>query len=138
MYCKELIISKVTPVKFANYKNKHQIEREKRLKYLIDKLTFDKVIEVVNKYFGINEEQILSKSRKRDLVEARQFTQYYLHKVLNYTCVKVGKITGNRDHATVLHACDATKDLMRYESYNKIAGPALEELNDYFNIDEKM
>lgn len=60
----------------------------------------------VEKYFHLNPGDIDIKSRKTEIVEARQITMYLSKKLLNpkLSLTAIGKQIGNKDHATVLHS----------------------------------
>lgn len=69
---------------------------------------------------GLELDEILQKSRKREIVMARQALQYYLHKVCKFSLPAVGNVTGGKDHATVLWACKKVEFQWKfYEKYFK-------------------
>ncbi len=71
--------------------------------------------EIVGKYFNVEIEDIQSKSRKRDIVQARQFAMYFAKKITNKPYAEIGKQIGNRNHATVLHACKTIDGLKKID-----------------------
>ncbi len=76
--------------------------------------------EVVAKYFNIDVADIQSKSRKREIVQARQFAMYFAKKITNKPYAEIGKNIGNRNHATVLHACKTIDGLKKVDKdFNK-------------------
>ncbi len=76
--------------------------------------------EIVAKYFNIDVEAIQSKSRKREIVQARQFAMYFAKKITNKPYAEIGKSIGNRNHATVLHACKTIDGLKKVDKdFNK-------------------
>lgn len=76
-------------------------------------VTMDKVQEVVCDYFGITRETLLSKSRKRQIVQARQIAMYMSRNLISGCSLStIGMELGGKDHATVLHACTTVSDLM--------------------------
>ena len=76
-------------------------------------VTIDKVQRIVCDYFRISKEELLSKTRKRQIVQARQIAMYMsrLH-ISNCSLSTIGAEIGGKDHATVLHACTTVTDLM--------------------------
>jgi len=56
---------------------------------------------------------LVSKDRKRDVVEARQIAMYFLRKNHNLPYTAIGRMF-RRDHATVIHACRQVKNLLDY------------------------
>lgn len=75
-------------------------------------ITIDKVQNVVCEYFNISKELLLSPSRKRQIVQARQIAMYMSRNLINCSLSTIGAEIGGKDHATVLHACTTVSDLM--------------------------
>jgi chromosomal replication initiator protein len=76
-------------------------------------ITIEKIQQVVCDYFNISKEEILSKSRKRNIVQARQLAMYMCRNLIsNCSLSTIGMELGGKDHATVLHACTTVSDLM--------------------------
>lgn len=76
-------------------------------------LTIDKVQTIVCEYFNITRETLLSKTRKRQIVQARQIAMYISRNhISNCSLATIGAELGGKDHATVLHACTTVSDLM--------------------------
>ena len=75
-------------------------------------VTIDKVQKVVCDYFNITRDQLLSKTRKRQIVQARQIAMYLSRNLMNCSLSTIGAEIGGKDHATVLHACTTVGDLM--------------------------
>ncbi len=63
-------------------------------------------------YFTIDTESLKSQSRKREIVQARQISMYFAKKLTNNSLVTIGKVIGDKDHATVLHACKTVTNLI--------------------------
>ena len=53
---------------------------------------------------------IHTKTRKREVVQVRQVAMYLAKKHTDTSSSKIGQLIGNKDHATVLHACKIVKD----------------------------
>ena len=75
-------------------------------------ITIDKVQKVVCDYFNITRDTLLSKTRKRQIVQARQIAMYMSRSLINCSLSTIGAEIGGKDHATVLHACTTVNDLM--------------------------
>ena len=75
-------------------------------------ITIDKVQKVVCDYFNISRDDLLSKTRKRQIVQARQIAMYMSRSLINCSLSTIGAEIGGKDHATVLHACTTVNDLM--------------------------
>ena len=75
-------------------------------------VTIDKVQKVVCDYFNISRDDLVSKTRKRQIVQARQIAMYMSRNLINCSLSTIGAEIGGKDHATVLHACTTVNDLM--------------------------
>lgn len=75
-------------------------------------ITVEGIIENVCDYFGVEVDSIQTKSRKHEIVLARQVSMYLAKKYLDLSTSKIGMYVGKRDHATVLHAFSVVKDQM--------------------------
>ena len=73
-------------------------------------ITPEKIQNTVSGYFNIDLKDIHSKSRKQEIVKARQVAMFLCKKHTNYSFSHIGSIVGKRDHATVLHACRTIRD----------------------------
>ena len=76
-------------------------------------IDIDRVQQSVCDYFNISREDLLSKSRKRQIVQARQIAMFLSRNLIsNCSLATIGQEIGGKDHATVLHACTTVSDLM--------------------------
>ncbi|WP_297982389.1 chromosomal replication initiator protein DnaA [uncultured Chryseobacterium sp.] len=71
--------------------------------------------EVVCDYFGIKREDLLSKSRKRDVALPRQLAMYFSKEYTNATFSKIGEEMGGKDHSTVMYACETIRDVSKID-----------------------
>ena len=76
-------------------------------------MSIDKIQRTVCEYFNVSRDEMLSKSRKRQIVQARQIAMFLSRKLIsNCSLATIGAEIGGKDHATVLHACNTVTDLM--------------------------
>ena len=75
-------------------------------------ITIDNIISKVCAHYDLDESVIHTKSRKREIVQIRQIAMYLAKKHTEISASKIGMLIGNRDQATVLHACKTVKDLI--------------------------
>lgn len=76
-------------------------------------VTISKVQNNVCDYFNIEKDIMLSKTRKRKIVQARQIAMFLCRKLINNcSLATIGSEHGGKDHATVLHACTTVSDLI--------------------------
>lgn len=84
----------------------------KMVKKQTEELTVDKIQQVVCNHFKIPEELLQTKTRKREVVQARQLAMYFSKNYTKFSLSYIGSQIGKKDHATVLYACKAVTDLM--------------------------
>lgn len=65
-------------------------------------LNFDMIVEATADFFNLNSDVIFTKSRVRDIADARQVVMYLSHKLTGLSSPAIGAKL-NRSHATVLH-----------------------------------
>lgn len=79
-------------------------------------ITIDTIQKMVCEFFDLPYDRLLQKTRKREIVQARQITMY-LSKIFTKNSLKtIGEHFGGRDHTTVIHSCQTVKDLMDTDS----------------------
>lgn len=73
-------------------------------------LTIEQIHEVVCDQFQVDPEQVRSKTRKREVVQARQVTMFLAKNCTNSSLKQIGKFFGGRDHSTVIYANQAVQN----------------------------
>lgn len=72
-------------------------------------VNFDMIVESTAEYFGLNPDTIFTKSRLRDIADARQMVMYICSKHTGLSTPAIGAKL-NREHSTVIHGISAVKD----------------------------
>lgn len=85
----------------------HDIETEVGIDY-IQKTVAD--------YFEINLDDLKAKTRKKEIVIARQVAMYFSKEYTNHSLKSIGYHFGGRDHSTVIHAVQSVNDMMELDS----------------------
>jgi chromosomal replication initiator protein len=75
-------------------------------------LSIDYIQKVVCDYFNMPQEVINSKTRKREIVQARQIAMFFAKNLTKSSLATIGSQIGGKDHATVLHACKTVNNLI--------------------------
>ena len=104
--------------------NRKQITLE-LTKQMIDKyvqsstreITIDYIQKVVCDNLDLPVEAIQQTSRKREIVQARQLSMYFAKKITKSSLAVIGLQCGNKDHATVLHACKTIENLRQTDRF---------------------
>ncbi len=82
------------------------------IKNVNKEISIDYIQKVVSEYFGLSVDAMISKTRKRNIVQARQLTMYFAKNHTKASLTTIGLQCGNKDHATVLHACKTVLNLI--------------------------
>lgn len=75
-------------------------------------ISVDYIQKVVCDYFNLSPDLLQSKTRKREIVQARQIAMYFSKTLTKSSLASIGALIGGKDHATVLHACKTVNNLM--------------------------
>ncbi|MBI5405628.1 chromosomal replication initiator protein DnaA [Candidatus Kaiserbacteria bacterium] len=67
------------------------------------------VVDKVAEFYGIDEESIYEKTRRREVVRPRQIIMYILREDFGISYPTIGTKLGGRDHTTVIHSCEKIK-----------------------------
>lgn len=67
------------------------------------------VVDRVAEFYGIDEDSIYEKTRRREVVRPRQIIMYLLREDFNISYPTIGSKLGGRDHTTVIHSCEKIK-----------------------------
>jgi chromosomal replication initiator protein len=85
---------------------------DKFVKNTTREVSIDYIQKVVCDYFDLPIELMKSKTRKREIVQARQIAMYFSKKLTKSSLATIGMHCGGKDHATVLHACKTVNNLL--------------------------
>jgi len=85
---------------------------DKLVKNTTRELSVGYIQKVVCDYFNLQTDAISSKTRKREIVQARQIAMYFAKNMTKLSLATIGSQIGGKDHATVLHACKTVNNLI--------------------------
>lgn len=85
---------------------------DKLVKNSKKEISVDYIQKIVCDYFEISPDQLHSKTRKREIVQARQIAMYFSKSLTKASLASIGSQIGGKDHATVLHACKTVNNLI--------------------------
>lgn len=75
-------------------------------------ISIEFIQKVVCDYYNIPVDLVKSKTRKREIVQARQIAMFFAKDFTKSSLKNIGSHFGNRDHSTVIHACQTVNDLI--------------------------
>ena len=84
---------------------------DKFVKNTAREISMDYIHKIVCDYFNLPIELLKSKTRKREVVQARQIAMFFAKKMTKWSLASIGAQCGGKDHATVLHACRTVNNL---------------------------
>ncbi len=71
------------------------------------------VVKIVADFYNVEEASIYEKTRRKEIVKARQMVMYILREEFNVSYPLIGQKLGGKDHTTVIHSCDKIKNDMK-------------------------
>ncbi|MBG8552629.1 chromosomal replication initiator protein DnaA [Hymenobacter guriensis] len=99
--------------------NRREIDLEmakQALRHIIEdveaEVNLDFIQKTVAEYFGISVDLLKAKTRKKEVVTARQVAMYFAKEHTNHSLKSIGYHFGGRDHSTVIHSVQTVSDLI--------------------------
>lgn len=93
-----VVYNRDVDLEFAQRIMKHSVHSAPK------EITLEEIIESTCELMNVKEEDIYGKSRKANIVLARQLSMYLAQELTQLTTSKIGILVGNRNHATVIHS----------------------------------
>lgn len=72
----------------------------------------DYIQKTVSDYFHVDQDDLKAKTRKKEIVIARQVAMYFSKDYTNHSLKSIGYHFGGRDHSTVIHALQSVDNMM--------------------------
>jgi chromosomal replication initiator protein len=82
------------------------------IKNTTKEISMEYIQKLVCEYFEVPVEMVKSKTRKREIVQARQISMYLSKSHTKTSLKSIGAFFGGRDHSTVIYACQTVEDLI--------------------------
>lgn len=76
-------------------------------------ISIEEIQRIVCDYFNIPDDLIRAKTRKQEIVNARQIGMYLVKELTNSSLKTIGLHFGGRDHSTVIHSCQTVEEQMK-------------------------
>jgi len=90
---------------------------EKFVSTTTKQISIENIKSLVANHYQLTVEELLSKSRKRKIVVARQVSMYIARKVTPHSLESIGKIFGGKDHSTVVHSIRQVENQIGLDNY---------------------
>ncbi len=79
-----------------------------------------KIIQAVAEFYDLKEKEILSSSRKKEIVKPRQIAMYLLREEIKSSFPFIGRKFNGKDHTTAIHSCEKiAKELEKNEQLSE-------------------
>jgi len=72
-------------------------------------ISIDSVVKIVSDYYNLDERVIYEKTRRKEIVRARQIIMFVLREDFNESYPSIGAKLGGKDHTTVIHSYEKIK-----------------------------
>lgn len=97
-------------------------------------LTVDDILEKVCNHYNVTQQNVFSRSRKRDYVTVRQVSMYFASKYTKIPASRIGQLIGNRDHSTVIYSCSTVEQRLKVD---KAFNAELSSIENSFKLKAK-
>lgn len=78
-----------------------------------EEITPESVLNAVCAYYRISKNDLVGKSKKKEIVIPRQICCYLMCELLSLPLISIGKVLGGRDHTTILYSRDKVDEMCR-------------------------
>ncbi len=82
-------------------------------------ISIELIQKVVSEYFEIPVDILRGKTRRQEIVTARQIAMFITKELTNSSLKTIGLHFGGRDHSTVIHACQVVEEYIKSDSNYK-------------------
>ncbi len=82
-------------------------------------VSIDYIQKTVSEFFKVDVDALKDKTRKKEIVIARQVAMYFSKEYTDHSLKAIGYHFGGRDHSTVIHAVQSVNDMMDTNSQFK-------------------
>jgi len=86
------------------------------VKEIDSEVGIDYIQKTVSDYFKIQQDDLKAKTRKKEIVIARQVAMYFSKDYTSHSLKSIGYHFGGRDHSTVIHAVQSVNDMLDTDS----------------------
>ncbi|MFA6801628.1 MAG: chromosomal replication initiator protein DnaA, partial [Acholeplasmataceae bacterium] len=94
---------------------------------------YDRIQSIVSDFYGITLDDLIGKKRHSKYILPRHIAMYIIKTKYNIPYKTIGMLFGNRDHSTVLAACEKIENELKQDSALRLAVENLNKKIDHFN-----
>ena len=85
------------------------------------------IINTVSSYYGLSKQQVMTKSRTKNIINARHISMFLCRKHLDMSYKRIADIFNKCDHSTVISACEKIEGYIKENSQYQIAIAEIEK-----------
>ena len=89
-----------------NLKTIEKIISETTQEPIPNNISVNEIIKIVSDFYNLTANDIISKSRKKELIEPRQISIYLARELLDFSFPYIAEKMGKRDHTTIMYSYD--------------------------------
>lgn len=93
-------------------------------------ITLEKILETTSKYYKLNPNDIIGKSRRKEIVLARHITMWLIRNLTNHSYKEIGKFFKGKDHSTVMASIEKIDYLIKI---NEVVKNSLKNIREKLN-----
>jgi chromosomal replication initiator protein len=82
-------------------------------------ISIEQITNTVCKHFGVDENKVREKNRRKEVVIARQVAMFLSKKLTKSSLKTIGLHFGGRDHSTVIHAYNSVEEMIKEDKQLK-------------------
>jgi len=79
-------------------------------------VSVQEVVKTIADFYGIDEQSIYEKTRRKEVVRPRQVVMFVLREDFRISFPSIGEKLGGRDHTTVIHSCEKVREDVKVDS----------------------
>ncbi len=79
-------------------------------------VSIDTVVKLISEYYNLDERVIYEKTRRKEIVRARQIIMFMLREDFNESYPSIGAKLGGKDHTTVIHSYEKIKSELSHDA----------------------
>ena len=87
------------------------------------------VVKIISDFYNIEESSVYEKTRRKEIVRARQMVMYVLREDFNVSYPLIGQKLGGKDYTTAIHSFSKIKNDLKTNSQ---LGQELEQIRSMF------
>lgn len=118
-------------IDLVNIAKKRKVINQLDISTLRREIDFDFILKTVAAFSGVKSEEIVKKTNKREIVQARQIAHYFSVKLKIWSYAEIGREIGMKDHSTVIHSCKVINNLL---SYNNEVSRMVGKIKEYLSV----